>query len=205
MSSRSSALTVLVLIPGILAGCADAAPTDLAAPRPDDAAFAQNPGQLTAGEIPETGVFRGVFPNTSICGIDVTTTVFDTDAEWPAEFGPPTREAGLNVLTWINEVNGNWVESRLTGQVTREILEFFPDGSFMVHETFTHGVQLRTATGAPLALSAGRLVLEFIVVPLPGGGFQLTSLETLFVAGPRDDGNLLQSPAFCAIVEDVLL
>lgn len=205
MSTRSNALPALVLTLAVVAACGDAGPTAVDGLRPDEPAQAQRPGQLTAGQIPETGVLRGEIPNSFVCGIEVTTTVFDAGVDWPAPFGPPVREAGMNILTWTNEDNGQWIASRLAGQVTREIIEFFPDGSFKVHEVFSHGVQLRTATGAPLALSAGRLILEFVVVPLPGGGFELTNVEFLFVAGLRDDGNLLNSPEFCAIVEDALL
>lgn len=205
MSTRSAPVPVLVLIFGTIAGCGDAAPTAVDAPPPGDVSFARSPGQLTAGQIPETGVSTVEIPNSFICGIEVTAIVFDTDAEWPAPFGPPVREAGMSIITWINEDNGQWISSQVAGQVTREIVEFFPDGSFKVHEVFTHGVKLSTGAGAPLAISAGRLVLEFTVVPLPGGDFELTNVEFLFVAGPREDGNLVESPAFCAIVEDALL
>lgn len=205
MSTNGNALPALVLTLALAAACGDADPTAVDGLLPDTPALSQGPGQLTAGQIPETGVLRGEIPNSLVCGIEVTTTVFDAGADWPAPFGPPVREAGMNILTWTNEDNGQWIASRVAGQTTREIVEFFPDGSFKVHEVISNGVQLRTATGAPLALSAGRLILEFVVVLLPGGDFELTNLEFLFVAGPRNDGNWLNSPEFCALVEDALL
>lgn len=204
MCIRNAALPALAWIVVVTTACGEIGPTAVETLPAGEPSFAQVPGELTAGQTPDAGAQTAEFPNTFVCGIEVTTTVHFAGAVWPVPVGPAIREAGRSVLAWTNEENGRSIASEIGGQVTREIVAFFPDGSFRVHEVFTHGVRLVPENGPVVALSAGRLVLEFTVVPL-AGDFVLTDWETLFVGGPRDDANLLQSPEFCAVVEDALL
>jgi hypothetical protein len=205
MRSTILALPTLILCAGLAAACTDTDLTAIEEPLAASPAVHASQGTQTAGQIPDAGVFTGEFPGT-ICGIDVITSIFVAGATWPAPFGPPERETGVNVATFTNPENGQWIQARRAGQVTREIVAFHEGGSFTVREEFD-GVasQLRVASGPPLIFVAGRIIFQFLVVPLPGGGFQVTNVETLFEAGPHPDEALWESPGFCEIVEGVLL
>jgi hypothetical protein len=204
MRTRLIALPTLMLCAGLVGACAD---TDLTAIEPlvGPTTAQGSQGTHTAGQVPDAGVFTGEFPGT-ICGIDVITSIFVAGATWPAPFGPPDRETGVNVATFTNPENGQWIQIRRAGQVTREIVAFHEDGSFTVREEFD-GLkgELRVASGPPLTFDAGRIIFQFLVVPLPGGSFLVTNVETLFEAGPHRDPPLRQTPEFCEIVQGALL
>jgi hypothetical protein len=207
MRTRLIALPTLILCAGLAAACADTNPTAIEDPLVGPATAQASQGTHTAGQMPDAGVFTGEFPGT-ICGIDVITSMFIAGAIWPAPFSghPPDRETVVNVATFTNPENGQWIQYRRAGQVTREIVAFHEDGSFTVRDE-VDGLkgELRVASGPPLTFSAGRIIVQILVVPLPGGGFLVTNVETLFEAGPHREDGLWQSPGFCEIVEGALL
>ncbi|MEJ2504146.1 MAG: hypothetical protein P8177_12680, partial [Gemmatimonadota bacterium] len=165
MFNRLSLPTVAIGLV-VAAGCSDGSPTDLAPLGPDGPEAARSPGQLTAGQIPTTLNRTGVYDG-AICGIPTLVEFHEAGTEWEAPFGPPIRETGTLVTTWTNPANQQWVEFRNSGQVTRENLEFYSDGSFKVREVFKHGVKLSSENGPPLTLAdlERAVAVEFQVLP----------------------------------------
>lgn len=201
---RTAFHPIVVLLASALAvGCSERSPTAVGSSAPDaDAAAATS----SFGQPPETGVVRAEFPDV-ICGIDVMTSFFRAGTTYEPEVpgGPPVRTTGTARITWTNPLNGKSLEFNGGGQILRQTKAIHPDGSFTVRDEFLGlGVQLKLPNGPVLSFAAGRVVVEILVTPLPGGGFMVSDLEVLFLAGPRPPESELQSPAFCAVVIDAL-
>lgn len=202
----------VTLTVGLAAGCADDNPV-----APDASAPALNvaaPGVSSAsaaGPPSQTGVTRGSGPDV-VCGIPVQVTVFNAGAAWaPFPGGPPARQAGTNVITLTNPENGKSVSVQSAGRVTREILEvfeMFEDGSPKVFRARQENAgalsRIQTSEGELLTIGAGRLILEYTVNLLPGGGFFLTDVEFVIEAGTTEQAPPLFSPPFCDIVVPAL-
>jgi hypothetical protein len=205
MNIRTRFPTPLLLVAGLLVGCADDAPT--------------SPGDPGALDVPEVAYAQGPnargvildidFPD-QLCGIPVVISYRRTGADFGDVFGQPAVSSGQLEIIYTNPENGNSVTYRGTGHVVRELLDQGVDDQgdtwIEVRETVS-GIRGKIgATGGPVrGISAGKLVVELRVTFVAGGAPIVEVLDVPVLTGPDDPETFRESPEQCAVVEDILL
>ena len=204
-TTRAARPLPLLLVAGLLVGCADDHPTS-----PDGVATLEAPavayaeGPNAAGQILET-TDPGV-----LCGIPVLVTYRRTGADFGNAFGPPAVSNGRTSVIYTNPENGHTMTYESAGRAVREVVDegTDEDGNFWIEirETFP-GLKgkIGSQDDRVIAFSAGTTIVEIRVTFVLGGPPVVELLDTLFQAGPDDPSGLFESPEQCAIAEDVLL
>lgn len=204
---RHHALGLLVLLTLPLAlGCSDSVPTAVeahAAPAADEAVAAAKGGPAHTGVLA-----RATFPNDQVCGISVTTEVFQTGAAWEVLPGglPPKQTGNLRVTFTAD--NGQSVQLHAAGQATREITEWIDEeaGTFSGRETVVGLARtIKPPHGPAFYRDVGRIVIGYPLIQLldDEGFIILEPPVILEISGPHPEAES-NFTLFCAAVTEAL-
>lgn len=202
---RTLPLVAVLLMTGFAVGCADGVPT---APE-------EHPGPETFGPVaaakggPErTGILtRATFPGDQVCGISVTTEVFEAGTEWDVlPGGVLARETGILRVTWTAD-NGQSVQLHAAGQASREITAWIDEeaGLFTATETVVGLARaIKSPQGPAFYRDVGRIVFGFPLIQLlDGGGFAVLEPPVILeVSGPHPEAE--GNATFCEAVTEAL-
>ena len=195
----------LLLVAGLLVGCADGDPT-----APEDPATLAAPEVAYAQGPDVSGVISDITYEGQLCGIGVVVNRRATGANFGNVFGQPARATGRVWYTFTNPENGNSFTFQGAGLVVRELLDQGVNDQgepWIVVQQTDLGLRgkISSGGGVPRALSAGKGVVVIRVTFIAGGSPVVELLDVPFKAGPDDPASMFGSPEQCAIVEDILL
>jgi hypothetical protein len=195
-----------VLLTTILAfGCADSIPTG---PEEDPGVEAFGPAAAAKGGPARTGILtRATFPNDNVCGIPVTTEVFEAGTEWELlPGGVLSKETGILRVTWTAD-NGQSVQLHAAGQASREVTAWIDEeaGLFTGTETVKGLARaIKSPQGPASYRDVGKIVFGFPLIQLlDGGGFAVLEPPVILeVSGPHPEAE--GNATFCEAVTEAL-